>query len=189
VNRRPLKKIAAEIATILKRETESVLEIGGLLTEAQDQLGENEQWLLWLRDNFSLSIRTAQRYLAAHALACKYDSVSHVSLTVSGLYALVEADRAGHSEAVVEALSEAKVKRIDDDRVWEIVASLRPPPPEPPPSDEDDDEDSSPDEAGDEAPSSDEASGEGPRPDDEGSDEAPAEEPDDDRPLLHRHRR
>ena len=68
MNRRPLKTIAAEIATLLKRETRHVIEIGGLLAEAQEQLDENEQWLLWLRDNFSLSIRTAQRYLAAHAL-------------------------------------------------------------------------------------------------------------------------
>jgi hypothetical protein len=78
MNRRPLKKIAAEIATILKRETKDVIEIGGLLAEAQEQLDENAQWLLWLDANFSLSIRTAQRYLAAHAFADKYDTVSHV---------------------------------------------------------------------------------------------------------------
>jgi Protein of unknown function (DUF3102) len=128
MNARPLKTIAAEIAILLKRETKHVIEIGGLLAEAQEQLDENEQWLSWLRDNFALSVRTAQRYSAGYWFSKKYDTVSHVSLTVSGLYALIEADRAGHSEAVEAALSEAKGKRIDDDRVWGIVAAMRPPP-------------------------------------------------------------
>jgi hypothetical protein len=128
VNRRPLKKIASEIATALKREAKSVIEIGGLLAEAKEQLDEYGRWLPWLSENFALSTRTAQRYLAAHAFAAKYDTVSHLPLTVSGLYALIEADRAGHSEAVEAALSEAKVGWIEDDRVWGIVASLRPPP-------------------------------------------------------------
>ena len=127
MNRRPLKKIADEIATVLKRETKHVIEIGSLLAEAQEQLDVNEQWLLWLKDNFALSIRTAQRYLAAHAFAGKYDTVSHVSLKVSGLYALIEADRAGHFKAGEAALSEAETQWIDDDRVWGIVASLRTP--------------------------------------------------------------
>jgi hypothetical protein len=109
--------------------------------------------------------------------------VSHVSLTVSGLYALIEADRAGHSKAVETALSEAEVKRIDDSRVWEIVAAMRPRP-KPPPSDEgSDDEEPPPDEAEGADPSLDEASDEETEPDDEGSDETPAPPPlDDDRP-------
>ena len=86
MNRRPLKKIAGEIATALKREAKNVVEIGRLLAEAKEQLDEHGQWLPWLSDNFSLSIRTAQRYLAAGAFASKYDTVSHLSLTVSGLY-------------------------------------------------------------------------------------------------------
>jgi hypothetical protein len=157
VNHRPLKKIAAEIATILKRQAKDVIEIGRLLTEAREQLDEHAQWLLWLTDNFSLSIRTAQRYLTAHAFASKYDTVSHLSLTVSGLYALIEADRAGRSEAVEAALSEAKVQWVDDDRVREIVAALRPPPPEEPPSDEASDEAPPPDAAKDGAQPPDEA--------------------------------
>jgi hypothetical protein len=182
VNRRPLKTIAAELATVLRRETKSVIEAGGLLAEAREQLDENEQWLLWLRDNFSLSIRTAQRYLAAHAFAGAYDTVSHVSLTVSGLYALIEADQAGHSEAVEAALSEAKDKRIDDTRVWEIVAALRPPP-TPPPDEGSDDGEPPPDEAEGADLSPDEADAEDTEPNAEGSDEAPEPPPpDDDRP-------
>jgi hypothetical protein len=184
VNHRPLKKIAAEIATILKRQAKDVIEIGRLLTEAREQLDEHAQWLLWLTDNFSLSIRTAQRYLTAHAFASKYDTVSHLSLTVSGLYALIEADRAGRSEAVEAALSEAKVQWVDDDRVREIVAALRPPPPEEPPSDEASDEAPPPDAAKDGAQPPDEASDEQSLPIAEGGDEEPepALEPDDDRP-------
>ena len=182
MNARPLKTIAAEIATLLKRETKHVIEIGGLLAEAQEQLDENAQWLLWLRGNFSLSIRTAQRYLAAHAFAGRYDTVSHVFLTVSGLYALIEADHAGHFEAVEAALSEAKVNRIDDDRVWGIVAALRPPP-TPPPDEGSDDEEPPPDEAERPDPSPGEAGDEETEPDHERSDEAPEPPPpDDDRP-------
>ena len=182
MNRRRLKTIAAELATVLTRETKSVIEAGGLLAEAREQLDENEQWLSWLRDNFSLSIRTAQRYLAAHAFAGAHDTVSHVSLTVSGLYALVGADQAGHSDAVEAALSEAKVKRIDDTRVWEIVAALRPPP-TPPPDEGSDDEDPPPDEAERPYPSPGEAGDEETDPNAEGSDEAPEPPPpDDDRP-------
>lgn len=127
MNRRPLKKIAAEIATILKREAEHIIELGGLLTEAKEQLDEHGRWLPWLSENFSLKIRTAQKYMAASALACKYALDAHLLLTVSALYALVEADRDGHSEAVEAALCEAKVKWVDDDRVREIIAALQPP--------------------------------------------------------------
>ena len=182
MNRRPLAKIAAEIATLLKRETKQVIEIGDLLAEAKEQLNEHGRWLPWLSENFALSIRTAQRYLAASAFAAKYDTVSHLPLTVSGLHALIEADNAGHSEAVEAVLSEAKGAWVNDFRVWSVVASLsasRAPPPAPPTSDERIGEDPSPDGAEDDACPSDEAGDEEPEPAAEGEGEGlPEEEPD-----------
>jgi hypothetical protein len=167
---------------LLKRETSTVIKIGDLLVEAQEQLGARGQWLSWLNDNFYLSVRTAQRYLAASAFAREYVIVTHSLLSVGALYALIEADRDGHSEAVEAALDEAKVKWVDDDRVWEIVAELRlrcfgEASDEEPPSDAAKDETRPLDEASDEASASGEAS-------DEASDEALGDEPepDDDRP-------
>jgi hypothetical protein len=150
MNRRPLKKIASDLADVLKRAVKNVIEAGGLLNEAKEQLDEHGQWLPWLRDNFSLTNRTAERYMAVHALAAKFDTVSNLNFKVSGLYALVEADRDGNSEAVKAALAEAKDKWINADRVRQIVKSVRPQPPE-----ETSDEAPSPDAAKDEELSSD----------------------------------
>jgi len=175
VNRRPLKKIAAELATVLKSETNSVIKAGRLLAEAKEQLDQHGEWLVWLSENFAHSSRTAQRYQAAYAFTLKYDTVSHLRLSTSALYSLVDAERAGHHEAVEAALAEAETQWIDDFRVWGIVASLQPPP-EPPPDAED------------QAEPLDEGSGEELEPDAEGGDEAPEDEPepepkpDDDRP-------
>jgi hypothetical protein len=145
MNHRPLKTIAAEIATALKREVTNVIEIGGLLAEAQEQLGARGRWLPWLRDNFPLTPRTAQNYMAASAFAREYETVSHSRLTVRGLYALVDANRDGNVQAVGAALAEAKTKSVDDDRVREIIAELQAPAgasdeTEPPGEDDDDDD-------------------------------------------------
>jgi hypothetical protein len=144
MNHRPLKTIAAEIATALKREVTNVIEIGGLLAEAQEQLGARGRWLPWLRDNFPLTPRTAQNYMAASAFAREYETVSHSRLTIRGLYALVDANRDGNVQAVGAALAEAKTKSVDDDRVREIIAELQAPAgasdeTEPPGEDDDDD--------------------------------------------------
>jgi hypothetical protein len=144
MNRRSLKTIASEIAIALKCEVENVVEVGRLLTEAKEQLGAHGQWLPWLNDNFSLSIRTAQKYMAAAALAGEYELDSHLRISVGALYALVDADRDGNVQAVKAALGEAKVKWVDDDRVREIIAALQQP-------DEASDEDSSKDDKPDSA--------------------------------------
>jgi hypothetical protein len=125
MNHRPLKTIAAEIATALKREVTNVIEIGGLLAEAQEQLGARGRWLPWLRDNFPLTPRTAQNYMAASAFAREYETVSHSRLTIRGLYALVDANRDGNVQAVGAALAEAKTKSVDDDRVRRSLQSCR----------------------------------------------------------------
>jgi hypothetical protein len=124
MNHRPLKTIADALAAALRREVKDVVEIGDLLTEAKDQLDEHGRWLPWLRDNFPFTPRTAQKYMAAGAFAGKYELGSHLRLSVSGLYALVEVDRNGNSPAVEAALAEAKTKWVDDDRVRVIIAEL-----------------------------------------------------------------
>jgi hypothetical protein len=124
VNRRPLITIAAEIATSLKREVGDVVKTGGLLAEAKEQLDHGD-WLPWLEKNFPPSARSAQRYMAAAEFAAKYDSVAHLHLEVSALFALLEADQDGHFAAVQAALEEAKVTWVSAGRVWSIVADLR----------------------------------------------------------------
>jgi hypothetical protein len=127
MNHRPLKTIAAEIATALKREVKDVIEIGGLLAEAKEQLDAHGHWLPWVKEHFPRSIRSAQNYMTAHAFAAKYATVAHLRLAVGGLYALAEADRAGNSEAVEAALAEARDKWVDEDRVRAIIAELAAP--------------------------------------------------------------
>ena len=124
MNRRPLKKIESELATTLKREAKSVIKAGGLLVEAKEQLDGHGRWLLWLKDKFPFSIRTAQNYMSAHAFATKYATVAHLRLTVGALYALADADRKGNTEAVETTLDEAKTQWVDDSRVWEIISAL-----------------------------------------------------------------
>ena len=133
MNRRPLKKIEAELATALKCEAKYVIKAsgqlikaGGLLAEAKEQLTEHGEWLPWLKDNFPRTPRTAQNYVAVYALMVKYkcETVSHLNLPANALYALVEADRNGHFEAVKAALDEAKTQWVDADRVYAIGAAL-----------------------------------------------------------------
>ena len=200
MNRRPLKKIEAELATALKCEAKYVIKAsgqlikaGGLLAEAKEQLTEHGEWLPWLKDNFPRTPRTAQNYVAVYALMVKFkcETVSHLNLPANALYALVEADRNGHFEAVQSALDEAKTQWVDADRVYAIGAALAqqklneaikaagtgdpPSDAEPPP---DEVGDGARDEETEPAPEPE------PEPDAEGCDEAPEPEPDpdDDRP-------
>ena len=129
MNHRPLKKIEAELATALERgvmynakATGQLIKTGGLLAEAKEQLDEHGAWLLWLADHFPRTPRTAQKYMAAHALLvefkCELDS--HLNLSPNALYVLVENYRGGRHEVVKVALDEARTQWVDDDRVYEI---------------------------------------------------------------------
>jgi hypothetical protein len=167
MNVRPLAKIEAALEASFKRENRSIVEIGGLLIEAKEQLDRHGRWLLWLQAKFPHAIRTAQNYMAAHRFAAKYATVAHLNLAPSALYTLARFDSEGKTKAVKAALREAKTKWVDYERVYEIYRELTPaldlpPPPAPPAAAEE-----PPDEApGEEAPGEEE-SGEEEPPDDD----------------------
>ena len=116
-----------QIADDIRSRTESiadVVEIGRLLVEAQNQVGHGE-WLPWLESEFDFSARTAQNYMAAQEFALKYETVAHLRLTCSALYALASG---GYGDAEVDAvLAAAAVGRVTRTRLGEIVDALEQP--------------------------------------------------------------
>jgi hypothetical protein len=139
-NARSLRKIEADLEAAFLREKLGPIEIGGLLTEAKDLLASHGKWIAWLEERFPHSVRTAQRYMAAYEFSAKCDTVSHLKLTVGGLYTLASFDNSGRMDVVNAALEEAKTQWVDADRVHEIVVDLRqqeePPEEEPSPGEE-----------------------------------------------------
>jgi hypothetical protein len=119
MKKRPLEVIARELRLALKRETKDIITIGDLLSEAKKQVDYGE-WLPWLRDGFSLSERTAQRYIAASNFAAKYDTVADLDLSPSALY-LVSGGEVP-AKAVAAIMKEAAAKRVDVDRARAIAA-------------------------------------------------------------------
>lgn len=114
------------IANEIRARTETiadVIEIGGLLLEAQDQL-EHGDWLPWLEREFDFSERTAQNYMAVHRFAAKYETVADLKLTCSALYSLATRDDCEPDEiqAVLAAAAKERVSRSD---VREIVTEAR----------------------------------------------------------------
>jgi Protein of unknown function (DUF3102) len=123
--RRDLTIITGELRTALKRETTSIIEVGALLVEAKKQVMHGE-WLPWLENEFSLSERSAQRYLLVGRFAAKYDSLSDLNLTAEALYALSSPHNYVTPEVITAVLEEAKEKRVGEGRVWEIAAAMLP---------------------------------------------------------------
>jgi Protein of unknown function (DUF3102) len=119
--KRALETIACEIHAALKREAANIITIGGLLVEAKAQLMHG-QWLPWLEREFSLSQRSAQRYVKAYKFAVKYDTVSDLNLSPGALYAISSGHRKFCTpKAIAAILEEAKEKRVGEDRLWEII--------------------------------------------------------------------
>jgi Protein of unknown function (DUF3102) len=122
--------IADEIRVALKHEASDVFRIGSLLAEARTQF-EHGRWLPWLHKEFSMSQRTAYRYLSVHELRPKLKVASLANLTTTALYWLSDADL---ETKELDAVSQAATKRwIGATEARAIVASLRAPqPPEEP---------------------------------------------------------
>ena len=83
---RDLTAIATEIRARAQTIAD-VIEIGGLLIEAQAQLDHGE-WLPWVERELDFTERTAQNYMAAYRFALKYETVAYSKLTTSALYKL-----------------------------------------------------------------------------------------------------
>ena len=86
---RTLAVIADELHAALKRETADILTIGTLLVEAKAQVGHGK-WLSWLKQEFSMSERSAQKYMKAAEFAAKNELSADLDLSPSALYLLSE---------------------------------------------------------------------------------------------------
>jgi hypothetical protein len=129
-----LVKITGELHAIFKRGTADVIQIGRLLKLAKDEVGHGE-FLPWLEKEFSLSDKSAERYMAAHkfmidvaAPLLKSDKLSNLQLRPSALYELAEMHSRGTiTQADIEVvLKEAAENWIGGKRLEEILRSRHP---------------------------------------------------------------
>lgn len=139
-----LDKITNDLHEILKRETGDVVEIGRLLTSAKEEVGHGK-FLPWLEREFSLSEKTANRYMAAHKFMkevagplLKSDNLADLRLRPSAVYELVKiqtyggiADDDGNLHKITRAdleavLREAAENWIGEKRLIEIFRSRHP---------------------------------------------------------------
>jgi hypothetical protein len=125
-----LDRIAAKLRTALRRETTNTIEIGDILIESRKLFAnEHGEWLPWLEENFDLSIRTAQRYIAAAEYAARQmrHGVSRFSnLSPTLLYALAAGQYDEQEETAI--LAATRTGRVDLTRATAICDELAPPP-------------------------------------------------------------
>ena len=121
---RSLEAIAADIRKSLKAEVADVIKVGALLAEARALLQYGE-WYAWLREQFSLSQRSALRYVAAYEfVAGKSATVSDLKLRISALH-LLAGDRSLRPKEIGAVLREAKTKWVGATRAKEIIKEIR----------------------------------------------------------------
>ncbi len=129
-----LVKITGELHAIFRRGAEDVIQVGRLLTSAKKEVGHGE-FLPWLEKEFSLSEKSAQRYMAAHkfmttvaAPLLKSDKLADLRMRPSALYELTEMhSRGAITQADIEAvLKEAAKNWVGSKRLEEILKSRHP---------------------------------------------------------------
>jgi hypothetical protein len=121
-----LDRIVTQLRTILRRRTGDVVRAGNLLIKARALFAkEHGEWLPWLADNFDLSPRTAQRYVAAAEYVQKRHGVAFANLSASVLYRLAEGDFDERIEAAI--LAEARKRRVEEDTMWAICEKFAAP--------------------------------------------------------------
>jgi len=129
--RTELDRITAQLHTILRRDTTSIVEKGKLLLRSRELLAdEHGQWMPWLTENFDMSYRSAINYCnAAEYVARKSKSATvanFANIAPTVLYRLAEGGYTEQEEA--EILAQAKAgKRIDQDGARAICEKLAPP--------------------------------------------------------------
>ena len=120
---RTIAIIVDELRGALKRETDDIITIGELLSEAKAKV-EHGEWLPWLMQ-FSLSDRSAQKYMKAADFAAKNELGSDLKLSPSALYLLSEDSywegRLFRQEATEAVLTAAREERVGLDRAKEII--------------------------------------------------------------------
>jgi hypothetical protein len=124
---RTIDAITAELNTALRRETADILTIGGLLAEAKEKIPHGG-WLPWLKDEFSMSERSAQKYVKAADFAAKYALGADLKLSPSALFLISRYDQREIADAVIKAGKEKhlgcdQAKRIIDKTLAELGAA------------------------------------------------------------------
>lgn len=122
---RPLSAIVDDMRVVLKRETADIIKIGELLVEAKAAARHGE-FLPWLKREFSMSERSAQRYMAAYRFALKYDTLSDLQLSVDAIYLLCNQLLGDlFPPNVINAIiEEAKQKFVGEQRCHEIAEEI-----------------------------------------------------------------
>jgi hypothetical protein len=118
-----LDRLAGRLRDALRRESESVVEIGNILIECREHVPHGE-WLAWLAENFRLSYRTARRYeCAAEYVAGKSDTVADFgNLSPTVLYNLAEGWGDEDEEAAI--LAATREGFVDEDAALAICEKL-----------------------------------------------------------------
>ena len=107
---RTIDDITGELHVALRRETGDILTVGSLLAEAKDKIPHGE-WLPWLKNEFSMSERSAQQYVKAANYAAKYELGADLKLSPSALFLISRYDRPEMAEAVIKASNEKHLGR------------------------------------------------------------------------------
>lgn len=120
---RTLEVITAEILMLRDTATASIIGIGQRLIEAKE-LVEHGEWYDWLEQNFSMSTRTAQNYMALAEGYPKNETVSHLGMRKAlKLLALDDVER---EEFIAETHNVGGTeKTVDEMTVKELEKAIR----------------------------------------------------------------
>lgn len=127
---RTLAVIADDIRSALKFDTANAIRIGNLLIEARAKVKKHGRWLPWLKQEFSISDRTAQKYTKAAKFVAKYELSSDLKLSPSALYLLSEdaawnwCDKDDRARATTAVLRAAATEYIEQERAQEIINQI-----------------------------------------------------------------
>jgi hypothetical protein len=110
--------ITSELRLALRRGTAYILNIGRLLAEAKERIPHGE-WLPWLKNEVSMSERSAQKYIKATDFAAKYELGADLDLSPSALFLISRYDQREIADAVIKV---AREKHLGRDQAKEIIA-------------------------------------------------------------------
>lgn len=114
---RTVEIITSELRLALRRGTSDILSIGRLLAEAKEKMAHGE-WLPWLKNEVSMSDRSAQKYIKASDFAIKYELGADLNLSPSALFLVSRYDQPEIADAVIKA---AREKHLGCDQTKEII--------------------------------------------------------------------
>jgi hypothetical protein len=115
---RSLDAIAEDIHKV---EGKSIIDVGKLLLEAQDQCDHGE-WLDWLDAEFDRSVDTAERYMSVARMADKFRTVRNLKVTVRTLYLLADQDEDDLPAIIKELAKHATKARLKSSEAERLIS-------------------------------------------------------------------